>query len=108
VTEVVSLASLEQTPHARVFPDAEPRTVRLDLSAGTRVAGHTHPGRRVVFYLVEGAVDLRVGDETHALEPGDVARFDGDREVEPTATADSTALVVLARAPAVGRGQESD
>jgi len=98
VTTVEALAGLEGQPHANVFPDREPKTVRLTLPAGEEVAPHAHPDREVVLYLVEGAVDLRVGEETHALTAGDVARFDGDRRISPRATADSTALVVLAEA----------
>ncbi|QHS16488.1 cupin domain-containing protein [Halopenitus persicus] len=91
-----SLADLEGAPHANAFPSAEPKTIRLRLEAGERVDPHRHPDREIVAYLLEGAIDLHLDDEIHELEPGDVARFDGDREISPVARADSTALLVLA------------
>ncbi len=94
------LADLDGSPHANVFPDAEPKTIRLTLAAGESVAPHAHPGRRVVCHLLDGAVELTLGDETHDLAAGDVVRFDGDREISPRAVEDSTALLVLARATA--------
>lgn len=96
MTAVRTLGELDGKPHANVFPDVEPKTVRLVLPEGEEVAPHTHPGREIVLYLVDGAIELRLGDETHELAAGDVARFDGDREISPRAVEDSTALVVLA------------
>lgn len=97
MTTVETLADIEGEPHANVFPSAEPKTIRLTLAEGEAVAPHTHPDREVVFYLVEGRVDLRLDDETVELVGGDVARFDGNREIAPTALEASTALIVLAR-----------
>ncbi|WP_049986181.1 cupin domain-containing protein [Halobellus rufus] len=94
---VESLSALEGDPHAAVFPGAEPKTVRLSLDADERIAPHTHPGRDIVFYVVDGAVDLDLDDETHSLDVGDVARFAGEREISPVAREPSTALLVLAR-----------
>ena len=94
---IESLERLDGTPHANVFPTDEPKTVRLTLSAGEQVDPHTHPGREVVLYLVEGELELRLGEDSHRVKAGDVARFDGDQEISPAATADSTALIVLAR-----------
>jgi len=94
------LSDLEATPHANVFPTEEPKTIRLTLDAGQRVDPHTHPGRDVVIYLIEGAVDLELDDETRHVEAGDITRFAGEREISPVAREPSTALVVLAeRAP---------
>jgi quercetin dioxygenase-like cupin family protein len=90
------LPDFEATPHANVFPDVEPKTIRLTLDADERVDPHTHPGRDVVFHLIDGAIDLDLDDERHALAAGDVARFDGEREISPVARESSTALVVLA------------
>lgn len=91
----VHVADLDRAPHAEVFP-SDPRTVRLHLDAGEAVPAHTHPGENVVVYLVSGALELGVGDETLDLAPGDAVRFDGERAVAPRATAESVALVVLA------------
>lgn len=97
MTTVETLAELEGEPHANVFAGAEPKTIRLTLAEGEAVAPHAHPDREIVFYLVEGRVELRLDDETVELAAGDVARFDGDRQIAPTALEASTALIVLAR-----------
>lgn len=96
MTTIHTLSDLDGTPHANVFPDAEPKTIRLTLDAGEEVAPHSHPDREIVFYLVEGAIELQLGDDLHELAAGDVARFDGDQEVSPRAVEDTTALIVLA------------
>jgi len=96
MTTIRTLSELEGQPHANVFPDAEPKTIRLTLPEGESVPAHDHPDREIVLYLVEGAVELQLGDETHDLTAGDVARFDGDQEISPRAVRDSTALIVLA------------
>lgn len=88
---------LEGQPHANVFPDAEPKTIRLTLDEGESVAPHSHPGRDIVFYLLDGRVELELGAETHEVTAGDVARFEGDQEISPRAVEASTALIVLAR-----------
>jgi quercetin dioxygenase-like cupin family protein len=84
----------------RPFGDGEPDTVRLRLAAGESVAPHAHPGRRVVFFVVDGAFEVTVAGGSHRAEAGDCLRFDGDDEVSPAATdeAPATALVVLAKA----------
>ncbi|WP_277554054.1 cupin domain-containing protein [Halobaculum limi] len=96
MTQVRTLSDLDATPHATVFPDAEPRTIRLALDAGERVDPHSHPGRDVLIHVLDGAIDLHVDEETHALSGGDLTQFKGEREVSPVATEDSLALVVLA------------
>lgn len=93
---ITRLADLEGAPHATLFPDVEPKTIRLTLAAGEAVAPHAHPERRIVCHLLEGAMDLALGDETYALQAGDVARFDGDQDISPRAVEDCTALLVLA------------
>lgn len=96
MTTVRTLSALDGEPHARVFPDAEPKTIRLTLAADEEIPAHTHPDREIVLYLVSGKLALRVGDEVDTLEAGDVARFDGERVVSPRAIEASTALLVLA------------
>nr|WP_274326158.1 cupin domain-containing protein [Halosimplex aquaticum] len=91
-----ALDDLDGEPHANAFPDAEPKTIRLTLAAGEAVPAHDHPDREIVLYLVEGEIELTLGEETHEVTAGDVARFDGDQDVSPKATEDSTALLVLA------------
>lgn len=96
MTTTHTLDELDGKPHANVFPDAEPETIRLTLDAGEAVPAHSHPDREIVLYLTEGRIELALGDETHELIEGDVARFDGDQEIAPRAVEESTALIVLA------------
>jgi quercetin dioxygenase-like cupin family protein len=96
MTSIQYLPDLKGTPHANVFPESEPTTIRLTLAAGEGVDPHTHPGREIVLYLIDGTLELQLGSETHELKQGDVARFDGNQEISPTATEDSTAVIVLA------------
>jgi len=96
VTTIRALDDLDGEPHANAFPGAEPKTIRLTLAAGEEVPPHDHPDREIVLYLVEGEIELTLGKETHEVTAGDVARFDGDQDVSPKATEDSTALLVLA------------
>lgn len=96
MTTVRTLSALDGEPHARVFPDAEPKTIRLTLAADEAIPAHTHPDREIVLYLVSGKLELRVGEETDTLDSGDVARFDGEQEISPRAIEASTALLVLA------------
>lgn len=97
--EKVRLADLDGEPHAAAFPGREPKTVRLSLDAGQTVPEHTHPDRTVLFHALTGAFEVRLDGEEHAIEAGEIAQFDGETAVEPTATEDATALVVLAPTP---------
>ena len=96
MTTVRTLSALDGEPHARVFPDAEPKTIRLTLAADETLPAHTHPDREIICYLITGRLALRLGDETETLQAGDIARFDGDQEISPRAIEASTALLVLA------------
>ena len=97
MTDTVALDDLTETPREVAFPGAEPRTVRLSLDAGEEVPAHRHPEREIVVHLVSGRLDVRIDGESNRLEPGDLLRFDGRKEVSPRAEEDSTALLVLAR-----------
>jgi quercetin dioxygenase-like cupin family protein len=93
--DVVALDALEAEPHAILF-ETEPKTIRLSLDAGDEIAGHSHPDRQVVFHLLSGSIVVELDDEAYELEPGEVARFDGDQSISPRALEESTALLVLA------------
>ena len=95
MSRVVSVPGLDGEPHAEVFAEG-PRTVRLRLDAGEAVPEHRHPGTDVLLYVVEGRLDVSVGEDVHELAAGDALRFDGDREVAPHAMEPTTALVVFA------------
>jgi len=97
VTTIRVLDDLEGEPHANAFPDAEPKTIRLTLAEGEKVPPHDHPDREIVFYLIEGEIELQLGEETHEVTAGDIAHFEGDQNVSPRAVEDSTALIVLAK-----------
>jgi quercetin dioxygenase-like cupin family protein len=97
MTTVENVHEVQGAPHAQLFPESEPKTVRLTLDAGERVEPHRHPDREIVLYVVDGGLELQLGSETHELKTGDVARFDGDQDISPLATEGSTALIVLAR-----------
>lgn len=92
-----SLDEPDGEPHANIFPAEEPKTIRLTLSEGERVEPHSHPDREIVLYLISGTLALDLDDTTCEVAAGDVVHFDGAQEISPTATTDSTALLVLAR-----------
>lgn len=98
-TEHVALADLTTEPQATAFPEHEPRTVRLSLDAGEAVPEHTHPGRDIVFHVLEGRIELGLDDETLDVAAGELVRFPGERRVSPSAPVDATALVLLAPRP---------
>jgi len=93
--ERITLSELDGYPHDVVLEEG-PRTVRLALEAGDGVATHSHPGRDVLIHVYEGTVDVTLDGETERVEAGELVRFDGEREVAPTAVTDAEALVVLA------------
>ncbi|MFB6252028.1 MAG: cupin domain-containing protein [Halobellus sp.] len=103
--QIEHLHALEAAPHANVFTEHEPKTVKLELDADERVPEHDHPGREVVLCPLDGAIRLELDGEPHALETGDVARFDGAQGIAQIAEAPSTALLVLAKKPTETRGQ---
>lgn len=96
MVQIESLADLDGTPHASVFPTAEPKTIRLTLGEGERIAPHRHPTREIVLYLLSGQIDLQLDDSMHRITAGDVVHFDGDRNIAPVANEESVALLVLA------------
>ncbi|WP_254861582.1 cupin domain-containing protein [Halovivax gelatinilyticus] len=95
-TENVVVDELEGTPHAHCF-DEEPMTIRLTLAEGESVPAHQHPDRRIVLHLLSGELSVTLGDDEHAVEAGEVVRFDGNQDVSPTAIEDSVGLLVLAK-----------
>ena len=94
MTDVVSLDALTAAPHAIVF-ETDPRVVRVELTADQRLPEHRHPDATVLFHVVDGHIDLSLGDEVLELESGDHARFDGDVDISPHAREESTALVTF-------------
>lgn len=97
--EVTALSELTKTPHAEIFDEQRPRTLRLQLDAGERLPEHTHPGTDIVLHLLSGHLELSLDGETHEVRPGQLVQFSGEREIAPHATAPSTAVLVFAPAP---------
>jgi len=95
MTELVHLPDREDDGRGILFEGA-PKTVRLALEAGDRVPPHQHPDREVVCYVIDGELEIDLGEETHDLVAGDAARFSGDQDISPKAREDSVALLVLA------------
>jgi quercetin dioxygenase-like cupin family protein len=94
--EVTALEELTDTPHAEVFENRDPRTVRLQLAEGESVPPHTHPGTDVVLHLLSGRLELSFDGETHEVVAGELVQFSGDREVSPRAVEPATAVLVFA------------
>lgn len=90
------LTAMDASPLERLFEGTEPQTNLLDLAAGEQVPEHRHPDRTILMYVIEGAITLRVGEETASLQAGELVRFAGDQAIAPTADRASRALVVLA------------
>lgn len=98
MVERTSIDELTEAPHAEVFEEPSPRTVRLHLEAGETVPRHSHPGTDVVCYVVDGTLEIEVDGEPITAAAGDVVRFSGDREVSPEALEDARAILVFAPA----------
>lgn len=96
MTTIHSLPEVEGTPHANVFPEREPKTIRLTLEANEEVPPHAHPDREIVCYVIDGAIELRLGETVHELRAGEIVSFDGDQDISPRALEESVALLVLA------------
>jgi quercetin dioxygenase-like cupin family protein len=94
--EVTALEELTDAPHAEVFENRDPRTVRLQLDEGESVPPHTHPGTDVVLHLLSGRLALSLDGETHEVAAGELVQFSGDREVSPRAVEPATAVLVFA------------
>ncbi|QLH78053.1 cupin domain-containing protein [Halosimplex rubrum] len=95
MSEVVHLPDREGDGRGVLFEGA-PKTVRLALDEGDRVPPHQHPDKEIVCHVLEGAIEMTLGDETVDLSAGDAARFSGDQDISPRAREDSVALLVLA------------
>jgi quercetin dioxygenase-like cupin family protein len=46
---------------------------RVRYEAGTRVARHSHPEAEQIVAIVDGEVEMTIGDETRTLRAGDLA-----------------------------------
>lgn len=93
-----TISALSEKPHAEVFETRQPRTVRLELDEGEHIPAHTHPGTNIVLHLLSGHLDVSLDDEHYDVQAGELLRFSGEREIEPAAVEESTAIIVFAPA----------
>ena len=73
----------------------------LELEPGVEGKEHdeTETGQEEVYYVVEGSVEVSVGDETVSLEGGDAIRLDPEESRQIRNAGDERATLVLAGAP---------
>ena len=64
------------------------------LEQGAALPRHRHPHEQTG-YLVSGCLKLTIGNETHAVGPGDSWCIPGDMDHSATAAADSVAIEVF-------------
>ena len=93
---MVDRASLASPAEAKKEPLFEGglRTVRVTLEEDAQIAEHNHPGTEILFFVVEGGLELSLDDENYELEQGDLVRFEGERTISGRAGEPTTALVV--------------
>ncbi len=68
--------------------------VEFRLAAGADLPVHRHPHEQTG-YLVAGRIDLTIGDQTHAVRPGDSWCIPGDVDHCAVAHEDSIAVEVF-------------
>lgn len=73
----------------------------LELEPGGKGKEHDHggDGQEEVYYVVEGTVDVALGDETVTLEAEDALRLDAEETRQIQNSGDGRATLVLAGAP---------
>ena len=65
----------------RVVSGKQGTLVYWRMKAGAHAAAHKHPHEQFV-WMIKGAMDFRVGDETRTVKPGDVVVIPGGVEHE--------------------------
>lgn len=68
--------------------------VEFRLEAGAALPRHNHPHEQTG-YLVSGRLDLTIGDQCHAVRPGDSWTIPGDVEHNAVAVEDTVAIEVF-------------
>ena len=95
---MIDLARFDEGESGRTRLFDDPVTVRLDLDAGTSIPPHRHPERRVVVAVLDGTLEVTVGDATETVEEGRTARFPGSEDISLVAETDTLGILVLADA----------
>lgn len=63
---------------------------------------HTHDGQEEVYYVVEGALEVDVGDEVVSLEAGEALRVDASETRQLLNRSDAVVRLVVAGGPLDG------
>lgn len=73
----------------------------LELEPGGKGKAHDHgeDGQEEVYYVVSGAVDVHLGEETVTVGPEEAIRLDPDQQRQIENNGDERATLVLAGAP---------
>ena len=62
---------------AKIFHSEAMTVVYWRLLAGTTVPRHSHPAEQIT-HLLDGEMDLTIGDEVHQLTSGKIVRIQSD------------------------------
>jgi quercetin dioxygenase-like cupin family protein len=88
------LPALDKVTRKTLVHGARTLMTEFRLEKGAMLPKHRHPHEQTG-YLVSGRMDLTVGGERHAVEPGDSWCIPGDMEHSVVAVADSVAIEVF-------------
>ena len=80
-----------------LLDDATLRIVVLAFSAGHELSAHSTP-RPVVIQILSGSARVRLGDETHDMKAGSLARLPSGLEHAVTALEPTTLLLTMEKA----------
>jgi quercetin dioxygenase-like cupin family protein len=89
------IAAVERRPGwlGRTFHSEHMTFAQWRFTAGSTIHRHSHP-QEEVWQVIEGELEVTVGDETQRAGPGMVAIVPGDTEHEVLAITDGFAVVV--------------
>ncbi|WP_261566771.1 cupin domain-containing protein [Frankia gtarii] len=77
------------------FVHGDTMTVAIwQIRAGSRLPGHSHPHEQIV-NLVAGSLEMRVGDQTYLMAPGDAVVIRGGIEHSALARTDVRCIDVF-------------
>lgn len=81
-----------------VYEDEKTIVVKKSLVAGEAIQRHSHPGQRIFFTCVKGALSVTLASsEVHEVSPGVSLTFIGDHSIEAVAKEDSEVFVTLVK-----------
>lgn len=71
------------------------KLVRRSFKKGDVIPKHNHPEADVVFLLLQGSIDLKIGSDSLVIKQGDIVNFDGEDEISGKILEDSSFAVFL-------------